>query len=348
MLTSYHGPEAARAGRVLIKDVMLTQPDEHVLITADTASDMTVVQALQNAAHELGAKVAVLIVPQLPHQGGFADPYIPDPLRAAMCNCDVWIELNIPYLAGSKAFDAVMKNERTRYYLSPGLTREAMIRLFTKVNLDDLFAVNAVFEALLSDAAGKECRITNKLGSDVTFKLAKEGADELSCCRAEKPGMTAVPGAVLILPELESVKGVLMIESLLHDDIYTPLEEPVTLRMDGKVQEISGGGPKLRLVETALKRGGGGDDYGYVIHFTCGIHPAARNTGECFIEDQRVTGYNAIGLGLPWWVEGGGETHPDSVLSSQSLWVDGEEIVRDGVIVGPPKLAELADRLQPG
>ena len=106
-----------------------------------------------------------------------------------------------------------------------------MVRLLTEVNLDDLFALNAEFDALLSDAAGKEsvCRITNKLGSDVTFKLAKEGADTLTCCRAEKPGMTALPGAVMIIPELETVKGVLTIESLLHDDIYTPLEEPVTL-----------------------------------------------------------------------------------------------------------------------
>ena len=45
-----------------------------------------------------------------------------------MANCDVWVELGFPYLAGSKAFDAAMEHGRTRYYLSPGLTAEAMVR----------------------------------------------------------------------------------------------------------------------------------------------------------------------------------------------------------------------------
>ena len=44
---------------------------------------------------------------------------------------------------------------------------------------------------------------------------------------------------------------------------------------------------------------------------------------------------------------GGGENHPDAVLSKQSLWLDGEQIVKDGIIVGPPDLAELAQDLQP-
>ena len=58
-------------------------------------------------------------------------------------------------------------------------------------------------------------------------------------------------------------------------------------------------------------------------------------------------GYNAVGLGLPFWMPGGGENHPDAVLSKQSLWLDGEQIVKDGIIVGPPDLAELAQDLQP-
>ena len=45
------------------------------------------------------------------------------------------------------------------------------------------------------------------------------------------------------------------------------------------------------------------------------------------------------------WVPGGGENHPDAVLSKQSIWLDGEPIVRDGRIVGPPRLAELAEKL---
>jgi hypothetical protein len=99
-------------------------------------------------------------------------------------------------------------------------------------------------------------------------------------------------------------------------------------------------------MDRALKRAGGGE-YGYIIHFTHGIHPAARATGKSFIEDMRVTGNDAVGMGLPWWIPGGGENHPDAILFQQSIWIDGNKIVEDGAIVGPPPLAKLADELRP-
>ena len=70
-------------------------------------------------------------------------------------------------------------------------------------------------------------------------------------------------------------------------------------------------------------------------------------TGESFIEDMRARGNNAVGLGVPFWLPGGGENHPDAIVSQQSLWVDGRLIVEDGVIVDPPELARAAERLVP-
>ena len=150
------------------------------------------------------------------------------------------------------------------------------------------------------------------------------------------------------MPDLDTVKGVINVESIFSDDVYTMLPEPVTIEVDGKVQSLAGGGSKMDFVESALRKGGGGEDYGYVVHFTCGVHPGARYTGTCFLEDQRAPGYNAVGLGLPFWAPGGGETHPDTVISSQSVWVDGEQIVDAGVIVNPPELAALFGKLQAG
>jgi len=99
-------------------------------------------------------------------------------------------------------------------------------------------------------------------------------------------------------------------------------------------------------LQRALRRAAGGD-YGHVIHFTHGIHPAARVTGESFIEDMRATGNDAVGLGVPFWLPGGGENHPDAILSQQSLWIDGRPVVQDGVIIAPAPLATLAATLVP-
>jgi hypothetical protein len=112
------------------------------------------------------------------------------------------------------------------------------------------------------------------------------------------------------------------------------------------VKELSGGAGSRSVMERALKRAGGGQ-YGSIIHFSHGFHPAARLTGESFMEDIRVRGNNAIGLGIPWWLPGGGENHPDAVVLSQSMWIDGRQVVRDGVIVWPQELVRLEEALVP-
>jgi hypothetical protein len=95
----------------------------------------------------------------------------------------------------------------------------------------------------------------------------------------------------------------------------------------------------------ALKRAGGGE-YGSVIHFSHAFHPAARYEGRSFIEDIRAAGNDAIGLGIPWWEPGGGENHPDGIVTMHSLSIDREQVVRDGAIVSPPELVRLDRELR--
>ena len=342
MLNNY-GPELLRAAEVMLSQVLDTKPGECVIITADTASDMRTVEAVQNAARGLDAKVMVTVIPQLPFQGALGDPYIPDPLKSAVENSDVWIDLTFPYMAGSGPFDKAMKNRRTRYYLAAGLGAESMIRMFGKVDLEKLFALTRVFDALLAKNSGQECRITNENGTDVRFKLAEPIA--MGTCKVDGPGPLFLPGTVMIMPKEDSVRGVLTFDAVFHE-YYTPLTNPIRLKVDGQVQEVSGGLSEGTVLERSLKRASH-DSLGYIIHFTCGFHPAARYTGTSFLEDQRVTGYNAVGLGLPFWMPGGGENHPDAILSRQSLWVSGEQIVGKGRIVGPAEMAELAKNMVP-
>jgi hypothetical protein len=134
-------------------------------------------------------------------------------------------------------------------------------------------------------------------------------------------------------------------ESVFHE-YYTVLEEPYRFEVDGKIRSVAGGGTELKVIERSLRRAGNGE-YGNIIHFTCGYHPMARVTGNSFIEDQRAIGCDAVGLGLPFWEEGGGENHPDCVMKEQSLWIDEEQIVKDGSIVAPSALAKVVDELKP-
>ena len=337
------GPDLAKAALILARDVMCIKTAEDVLITNDSNSDKTAVMAINNAASSLKARVATLeISPPLPFQGGLADPYIADPVASATQNCDAWIDLCMPYMAGSATYHAAMKNKRTRYFLAADLGSGGIVRIFGRADIHKVFAVSDLLSAILAESAGKHCRFTTPLGTDVEFVLADP--EGLTIERATKPGGFFVPGTVMVIPELETVKGTIICESTFHE-YYTKLETPYRFVVDGKIKEVTGGGTELSAIKRSLKRAGNGE-YGNVVHFTCGYHPAARMTGNSFIEDQRVVGCNAVGLGLPQWIEGGGENHPDCVMSEQSFWIDGEQIIDSGVIVGPVDLAKLATDLQ--
>ena len=60
-----------------------------------------------------------------------------------------------------------------------------------------------------------------------------------------------------------------------------------------------------------------------------------------------MIGNNAVVLGEPWWVPGGGENHPDIILSEQSIWVDGELVIKDGIADQPGPLAAAGEALVP-
>jgi len=338
-----NGPALATAAEVLVRDYMAVRAGEHVLITADTAGDPAVWQAILTAAQLADAQAAIMLLPQLPFQGRLADPYVTPPLRGAALACDVWIDLTFPYLAGSELYDEAMKTQRVRYLLGGDMSADGLVRLFGQVDLDDYYAVHKAFDALVNEAIGKPVKITEGTATDVQFRLGKRGFEKPR--RADKPGSVLVPGSCTMFPEVESVKGTIQVGSIFHE-YYTALSAPMTLQVDGKIKAIQGGGNERFVADRALRRAAGGE-YGYVIHFTHGIHPAARVTGRSFIEDMRSMGNDAIGMGLPWWVPGGGENHPDAVLYMQSIELDGQRIVEGGAIVGPPKLAALATKLTP-
>lgn len=324
-------------------DFMSLRSGEDVLITVDVGTDPAVSSAIFATAERLGAHPSILSAPKLPFQGTLADPYISRTVATAVKSCDVWIDLTFPYLAGSHVHDEAMGTKRVRYILGGDMARDNFSRLFGMVDFDQYYDAQSEFDKVFTAAIGKQVRITTALGTDVSFKLGKSGFTKPR--RAAGPGMYLVPGSCSIAPDIETVKGKVVVTSSFHE-FYEPLAAPITIDVNGKISKLSGGGPSRGPLNRAMLRAGGGE-YGSIIHFTHGLHPAARITGKCFIEDMRTMGSNAVGLGIPWWEPGGGENHPDTVLTEQSLWIDGEQIIRDGDLVAPASLAERAAKLTP-
>ncbi len=333
---------AARGADVLVRDQFRVKAGEVVLVTADTASDLATAEAILAAAVAIDAKPALIVIPQLPFQGTLADPFVPETLAGAVTNCDVWFDLTFPYLAGSHVHDQAMQAQRPRYLLLGDLTADGLRRLYGTVELDQLFVLQHAFDNLIVAHEGAPCRITSPAGTDVTFTLGKTVTRKLR--HTETPGSFTPPGVGAFYPEPDSVTGEIFLDAVLHEH-YVTLPAPMRLVVEGEIRELRDGGTQAQPMDRALRRASNGG-YGRVIHFAFGFHPSARFAGVSFIEDIRTVGANAIGLGMPWWEPGGGENHPDGVVSQQSLWIDGEQISREGVFVGPTDLLEQAKLFQ--
>lgn len=336
----------AYAADVIVRDFMCVARGEEVVITTDSARDPQAVQAIYRAAVVAGARPAILTIPQLPYQGSLADPYIPESIAAALGHCDVWFDMAFPYMAGSKAYNAAMANQRTRCLLLADLSAAGLTRLFGYVDLDRLFELQNGLDALVTANVGKQCRVTAPNGTDLRFTIGKPATVKLR--HTNRPGFYTPPGSAVIYPEDDSVFGSVGI-NLAYHEYYTELRETLNIELDKQIVAVSGGGTDVWPMERALRRAGQGK-YGSVIHLSIGFHPAARLGGRSFIEDIRVVGSNAIGLGIPWWKPGGGENHPDGVLLMQSMRIDDQAVVSDGRVVFPALKAiadELTDKLMP-
>jgi len=334
----------AAAADFIVRDFMCVAAKEQVVITADNATDPRGIDAIRNAVRVAGARMAVLTMQQLPHQGGLSDPYIPEPVVAAVKSCDVWFEMTFPYMSGSKAHAEAMKGGRVRSLNLLDLGAGGIARLFGQVNFDRLFALQDALDQLISANVGKQCRIANEKGTDITFMIAKPATRKLR--KVNKPGTYTPPGSAVIYPEPETAKGTVVIEATFHE-FHTLLKTPMRLEVNGRIQKIDGGSSDVKVLDRALRRAAGGE-YGSVIHFSHGFHPAARFTGNSFNEDIRVIGNDAVGFGIPWWQPGGGENHPDGVVTMHSIWIDGKQIVDKGDVVASPELMKLEKELHAG
>jgi leucyl aminopeptidase (aminopeptidase T) len=342
MQTLPHVLDTARAARVLVADQFCVQRGETVLVTADSSTDASAVEAILAAASGEGAKALLMLIPQLPYQGKLADPYIPDAVASAVAASDVWFDMTFPYMAGSSAHDMAMKAGRARYLLLGDVNSGALRRLYGAIDLDTLFEVQSRIDDLVASSSGATCRSTSASGTDLSFRIGKPGGKKKR--QANAPGGSTIMGSCIFYPEPESVRGVIALDAMFHE-YYSVLPAPIRLHVDGEIREIEHIRDHELVTERSLRRAANGN-YGRVIHLTCGFHPAARFAGKSFIEDIRTQGANAIGLGVPWWEPGGGENHPDGVVSRQSLWIDGEQVVQDGRIVAPAGLASAARTLE--
>ncbi len=339
--------ELHKAASILVQDMFRLQPGETFVITADTGSDQRVVQAVASAAHTAGAIPLVINLASPLGVGKAADPLLPvEPLTAALCAADAWVEFNQQWLLYSTPFERAMaQNKRLRYMCLVEMTVDMMVRLLGRIDAPLLSTfMHKVVD--LTQAATNMC-ITTPAGNDLSFTLLPHERT-VSCDDglSDTPGMHFLGGQITFVPDFDSING-----KLVFDGTIAPpcgfLKEPVVLDVEkGRVVRISGG----RQADELRRWLEGFDDPNMfrLAHGCYGFNPGARLCGNV-LEDERIWGCTEWGLGYlspvdapPAGIQA--KSHMDGICLNSSVWLDGVQILHEGVVVHPD-LKDLADRL---
>ncbi len=338
--------DLGKASDILVREIFQLKEGETLIITADTESDESVVNATARSAFAVGAKPMVIWLPAPHGVGKAADPMLPiEALSAALCEADAWVEFNNQWLLYSTPFEiATEKNKKLRYLCLVGMDADLMMRVIGRVNKTLL----SKFLHKVTEMTGKAKRIrmTTPAGTDVSFETNPNNVMACDDGDASKPGIYMLAGQINIIPDWDTIQG-----TIVFDGALTPpcglLKEPVTLTIEnGRVVDIQGG-LQAKEFEKWLKSF---DDPNMfrLGHVCYGFNPGAKLSGN-ILEDERVWGCTEWGLGYVSHLEAPPEgikakSHCDGICLNSSVWLDEKQILADGVVIDE-ELKKLLDAM---
>ena len=345
-MSKYYEFELNKAAYILVKDMFRLKPGETFVITADTQSDMRVVNATAAAAHTLGAKPMVITLAAPQGVGKAADPMLPvDALTAALSAADAWVEFNEQWLLYSTPFERAMaQNKKLRYMCLVCMTVDMMVRLIGRIDA----ALLSAFMHKVTDMTqkAKRMRITTPVGNDLVCALMPERIVSCDDGLCDTPGMHFLGGQISFIPDFDSINGTLVFDGTIAPPVGF-VKDPIHLDIkNGRVTRISGGrqADELRAWLESF------DDPNMfrLAHGCYGFNPGAKLSGNV-LEDERIWGCTEWGLGYlspadapPDGIQA--KSHCDGLCLDSSVWLDDVQVLDKGKVVHP-ELKSLADQL---
>ena len=331
----YYAFELAAAAQKMLAEIMLLKPEETVVITGDTQTDMRVVEATAQAAQALKAHPTVVWYETRPHAQ--MEPY--PPVAAAVQAADVWVEYAVQYTLYTDARRKACENG-CRYAAFGGLDVDALVRTIGQVDFPTMVAMGKKLIALSQDV--EILRITTALGTD--FCCSTKGSEVWQSGRfGDEPGAAVMLGGQVVWsPEESSVNGTVVGDGLVWppDDVGI-VREPVTLHIEGgRITNIEGGA-EARILKgwlDSLKD----PNMMRIAHWNYGFNPGVTRFTGRVAEDERVFGVFCFGFG--GWMDRPAASHFDVVITVPTIVADGMEIEREGKYEHP-ELAEYCRQM---
>jgi leucyl aminopeptidase (aminopeptidase T) len=339
--------ELAVAASKVVRDLTALKKGESLLVTVDSAGSWRVAEEIAKAAECVGAKVMVAWHSTPVGVGKAGEPYLPDPLKAAIPETDVWIELNDQWLGYSTPYEkALVPPRRVRYLCLCGMNEERIVRCIAKVDL----ALQAEFQERLVALTrrAQKMRIATAAGTDVSFENSPD-RPVISEMWAHSPGCRFLLGQIAWAPLEKTIQGVIAFDGSFYGGApadFGRLFTPIVFHVhDGVCTDITGG-TEAAFVRTWMSSLKDPNMY-HEAHVCYGCNPGAQPSGVC-VEDERIWGVTEWGFGhqgIQFKADGvPAVSHVDGICLNSSVWQDGEQVLDSGRIVHKD-LVELAARM---
>jgi leucyl aminopeptidase (aminopeptidase T) len=337
--------EVGASARKLVEEVMLTKPGENVVITADTSSDMRVVNATATAAFAAQAIPTVVLYPS--QKTAVMEP--PAPVAGAIRHADVWIEYAVAYLLHTQAYKEALKHG-ARYICLTGMDTMMMVKTIGRVQYDKLLKMGRLLCEIIQKADKVE--VYSPAGTHlIAFNQGRRTrqSGKLADTKGE-PIMLG--GQISWCPMEETINGKLVFDGALWPPAELgKLNNPVELTVkDGVVTEVHGGA-ESRIFDQWLAHFNDPNMY-RIAHYSLGFNPGVTQPTGRIVEDERVFGCIELGIGS----QGGqimGKTwsaasHTDGVILNPTILLDGAVMEKDGVYQLEPLIEACRDLGVPG
>lgn len=341
MTPDYLSYEVSKAAYKLVKEVMLVEPGENVVVTADTSTDKRVVDAIMNAAYITGANPVLVYCPT--SDAAYAEP--PAPIGNAVAVSDVWIELSYASIMLCESWRKAI-DFGCRYINLTGMDVTMIVNCIGKVDVEGVVELGEALKAKME--AGNEIIIKDENGTYLTAR--NEGRKvRHSGQRATFKGYPFMMcGQISWCPIEETINGTLVFDAA----IFPPtdmgiLSEPVKLTLEnGRVVKIEGGkdADRFRAWLTSF------DDPNMfrLAHYSLGFNPGVSKATGRIVEDERIFGCMEFGIGSQgkmirgsYWTAA---SHTDGVVSRPSILLDGKPLEENGRYVDP-ELAAICRKM---
>jgi leucyl aminopeptidase (aminopeptidase T) len=325
----YWDVELVHAANKLVTEMRPVEPGQQVLITADTAADLRVVQATAGAVHAVGGIPTVARYPALSEPMG--EP--PRPVARAVLGADIWFDFAVAYHLYSPSYHAAIANGCI-YVCLTGMDADMMVRTIGRVDYAPL-AEMATRLYQMSQAAEK-VRVTSPAGTDLSMDVDKAGDPFWEPPPAQGGYPQMLGGQSGFMLNRQSCEGVLVFDGALWPPVELGiLREPVRLIIrGGYIQQVEGG-PEAAIFSRWLESYGHPEAY-LIDHACYGFNPGVTRPTGRILEDERIFGCMQFGVGA---TDYGSPAHTDGVVLNPSVWLDDLQIQAGGRYSHPDLVA---------